>query len=254
MYQQYNKKEYNMELVEDKPVAKLSYVNRGLTTVERAKAGLAKVAKGEALVTEGWLEYGAALNEGREMFPSDEQFGQWRVSQLGKDDVKADDRLAAMWAAGDLERFYVVQAKYPRVSTVRGLHAKWKTPEPKQPKPKMDKDDQRKVRKLQAVIDDQMADPNTVEACKRKLDGYKTAHGEKVVDDYIEQAKEDEEDYELIDMEPIMEAITDIIFNSDNDLEWRKAQVHDWLSKAFDDNDNGMIAELNFLKEHKDDF
>ena len=93
-----------------------------------------------------------------------------------------------------------------------------------------------------------------VEACKRKLDGYKTAHGEKSVDDFIEQAKEYEEDYELVDMEPIMDSITDIIFNDEYDLDWRKAQVQDWLSKAFDDDDNGMIAELNFLKEHKNDW
>ena len=26
---------------------------------------------------EGWLAYGASLNEGRALFPSDEQFGQW---------------------------------------------------------------------------------------------------------------------------------------------------------------------------------
>jgi hypothetical protein len=49
---------------------------------------------------EGWLMFWVALNEGRKLHTSDEQFGQWRVSQLGKDDVKADDRQAAMWAAG----------------------------------------------------------------------------------------------------------------------------------------------------------
>jgi len=134
----------------------------------------------------------------------------------------------------------------------RGTNNKYK--QDKQPKPKMDRDDQRKVRKLQAVIDDPAADPNTVEACRRKLDGYKTAHGEEAVDDFIEQAKEYEEDYQLVDMEPIMDSITDIIFNDEYDLDWRKAQVQDWLSKAFDDDDNGMIAELNFLKEHKNDW
>jgi hypothetical protein len=35
---------------------------------------------GETQTMHGWLIYGAALNEGRELFPSDEQFGQWSVS------------------------------------------------------------------------------------------------------------------------------------------------------------------------------
>lgn len=223
-------------------------------TVARAKAGLAKVAKGESQVIEGWLEYGAALNEGREMFSSDEQFGQWvRETQLDAHASK-DERTAAMWAAEDLDRFYAVQVKYPRVRTVRGLHAKWKKPATKQPKPKMEKDDKRKVSKLQAVIDDPNADPNTVEACKSKLNGYKDAHGEKVVDDYLEQVKEEEKDYELIDLEPIMDSITDIILNDMYDIKWRKAQINDWLEKAFNGDDNGMIAELNFLEENKNDW
>ena len=253
MYQNCEKDQIMYETLD----VELQVAKTKLTTVERAKAGLAKVAKGEALATEGWLEYGAGLNEGREMFPKggqgDKDFGEWKVvSQL--ETPSRDDAAAAMWAAEDIERFYAVQSKYPQVRTVRGLHAKWKKPAPKQPKPKMDKDDQRKVRKLQAVIDDPAADLNTVEACKRKLDGYKTAHGEKAVDDFIEQAKEDEEDYEVVDMEPTMESITDIIFNTDYDILWRKAQVHDWLEKAFDGDDNGMIAELNFLKENKNDW
>jgi len=57
----------------------------------------------------GWLLYGAALNEGRELFKSDEQFGQWCVevglSQVGTHEVKRDDRAAAMWAAGNPDQF-----------------------------------------------------------------------------------------------------------------------------------------------------
>ena len=55
------------------------------------------------------------------MFPSDEQFGQWRVSQLGKDDVKADDRLAAMWAAEDLEFGQWVQSNLDQTDHYRQL-------------------------------------------------------------------------------------------------------------------------------------
>ena len=90
-----------------------------------AREGLDKVSKGEEYTFEGWLRYGSALNAGREMFPSDEQFGQWLVSAklAGTHD---HDRAAAMWAAKDLDRFNEVCEAYPRVRTVRGLHAKWK--------------------------------------------------------------------------------------------------------------------------------
>lgn len=91
--------------------------------VAKARKGLSLVHSGETQTMEGWLMYGSALNEGREMFRSDEQFGQWRVSQLGKDDVKADDRLAAMWAAGNLSEYRETRQAHPRVRTVRGLHA-----------------------------------------------------------------------------------------------------------------------------------
>ncbi|PXW70444.1 hypothetical protein C7964_102331 [Loktanella sp. PT4BL] len=55
------------------------------------------------------------------------------------------------------------------------------------------------------------------------------------------------------DMEPVLEAITDIIFDPEN-TKFREARVHEWLEKAFDGDDNGMIAELNFLNENKDDW
>lgn len=55
------------------------------------------------------LAYGAALNEGRKEFPSDEQFGQWAaeagLSQLGTHEIKRDERAAAMWAAGHPDQF-----------------------------------------------------------------------------------------------------------------------------------------------------
>lgn len=83
------------------------------------------VAEGEDRTIEGWLVYGAALNEARERFSSDEKFGQWvRVSQLYTHDRM--DRAAAMWAAADEATFEVTRRLHPRVRTVRGLHAKWK--------------------------------------------------------------------------------------------------------------------------------
>ena len=61
-----------------------------------------RAASGEADTIAGWLAYGAALNEGRGMFPSDEQFGKWVVSsnlRLRENDKM--ERAAAMWAAGN---------------------------------------------------------------------------------------------------------------------------------------------------------
>lgn len=54
---------------------------------------------------EGWLAYGAALNEGRALFhPEDDKgFGKWKaenvLSQVGIVKPKADEEIAAMWAA-----------------------------------------------------------------------------------------------------------------------------------------------------------
>jgi len=51
-------------------ISRILWVTRGSRALER-------VASGETDTIEGWLAYGAALNEGRGLFPSDEQFGQW---------------------------------------------------------------------------------------------------------------------------------------------------------------------------------
>ena len=88
----------------------------------------ALVEQGEGKTIEGWLIYGAALNEGRERFSSDEQFGQWVVnsglSQVGTDEVKRDERSAAMWAAANPDDFETAKDA-GNARTVRGIHAKW---------------------------------------------------------------------------------------------------------------------------------
>ena len=94
--------------------------------IARAKSGLLKVAEGHMSAIEGWLEFGEALNEGRSMFSSDELFGQWVSDNLSVKDFNDHERIAAMWAAEDIDRFYEVKLAYPKVRTVRGIHAKWK--------------------------------------------------------------------------------------------------------------------------------
>jgi hypothetical protein len=52
---------------------------------------------------------GAALNEGRALFPSDEQFGQWVeanvLGQLAQGRVEPKEQQAAMWAAANRDQF-----------------------------------------------------------------------------------------------------------------------------------------------------
>ena len=70
-----------------------------------AVRGLKVVSGGEAETITGWLIYGAALNEGRKLFPKDELFGQWIGDrQLGG--PHDHDRSAAMWAAENTDLMY----------------------------------------------------------------------------------------------------------------------------------------------------
>ena len=76
---------------------------------EDARGALGRVASAEADTIEGWLAYGAALNEGRGLFhPDDDKgFGQWVSENLlsqvasvnGAKIVTFDDRAAAMWVS-----------------------------------------------------------------------------------------------------------------------------------------------------------
>lgn len=96
---------------------------------EDARGALGRVASAEADTIEGWLAYGAALNEGRGLFAGDAEFGQWVAqSQLGiatdGNPIKMDERAAAMWAAANPPEFDTArQASNAR--TVRGIYAKW---------------------------------------------------------------------------------------------------------------------------------
>ena len=78
---------------------------------------LARVASGEADTIAGWLAYGHALNEGRDIFPKgdNERFSEWvSKSQLAiwadGSPIGMDERAAAMWAAGNPEQFQEAKA------------------------------------------------------------------------------------------------------------------------------------------------
>jgi len=99
------------------------------TLANEARKGLEGVAQGEKFTLAGWLAYGAALNEGRALFPGDREFGQWLEktvlsSNLDKEPHPGEQQ-AAMWAAANSEQFAEAQAA-GKAGTVRGIHAKWK--------------------------------------------------------------------------------------------------------------------------------
>jgi len=113
--------------------------------IEKARKGLALIASGEERTIEGWLMYGEALNVGRAMFPSNEQFGQWVTNNLFE--TNQAERLAAMWAAEFPEDFEATRKAFPKVKTVRGLHAKFKSP----PKVKATQEDILTMQKLDTL-------------------------------------------------------------------------------------------------------
>ena len=95
---------------------------------DTAQRALERVASGETDTIEGWLAYGAALNEGRGLFPGDREFGQWVaenvLGQLAQGDIEPKDQQAAMWAAANQDDFDTARAA-GNARTVRGIHAKW---------------------------------------------------------------------------------------------------------------------------------
>ena len=90
-----------------------------------AQIALDRVATGEADAMGGWLAYGAALNEGRSMFPGDREFGEWLSQWQVAIAVEPHERAAAMWAAANADQLAEAQAA-SNARTLRGLHAKWK--------------------------------------------------------------------------------------------------------------------------------
>ena len=91
---------------------------------EDARHALECVQSGETTAIEGWLAYGAALNDARELFPADREFGEWIRSAMLADRIHDHERAAAMWAAKWPEQFAEAKAA-GNARTVRGIHAKW---------------------------------------------------------------------------------------------------------------------------------
>ena len=65
------------------------------------------MASGEENTLAGWLAYGAALNEGRDIFPKgdNERFSEWLAKSNLDVGVHPGEQQAAMWAAGNPDQF-----------------------------------------------------------------------------------------------------------------------------------------------------
>lgn len=90
-----------------------------------AQIALDKVARGEADATDGWLAYGAALNEGRALHKGDREFSAWMTEWQVAIQVEPHERAAAMWAAGNADQLAEAKATC-NARTPRGWHTQWK--------------------------------------------------------------------------------------------------------------------------------
>ena len=230
--------------------------------VKKAQNGLAQVKKGEETTLEGWLEYGAALNEGRELFPKgdNKRFSEWLFSsQLAN--CSKDDRLAAMWAAANIDEFHQTKEDNPKVRTIRGLHAKWKEAQEKKgkddengtattKKPKLDINDRRKVGKLLKVFQDPATPTHIREAVGIKLNGYEEAHGKHFKDyvgdlnDSVVEDRDDDKEPE-VDREYVAEKMVETVLRNLD-----KEPAKDYLTLVFLDaykNDSVLMREFNNL-------
>jgi len=119
-------------------------------------------------------------------------------------------------------------------------------------KPKLDKDDRRKIDKLRKVAEDPATPEPMRESVEAKLKGYEEAHG-KNYDDYINTVIEDEENENrpYVDTEYVAQEMAKVVLDEQYHYEWRLAQIQDWLELAFDDDDK-LLKEFNWIMTNKD--
>jgi len=243
-----------MEMVEGKPIALVL-----ATPAERINSKHLEVKRLELTAKDVAAEVGDMLIEVKKSL-SHGEFKKWVEDNCSFSYSTAKDYMNIAKAKRQRAALFDGCTSIREVLELGKPEDSRKNYEPKQPKPKMDKDDQRKVRKLQAIIDDHAADPNTVEACKRKLDGYKTAHGEKAVEDYLESVSvvDEDEDLDIFGLKREAAATEKL----DQIMEWlreglHKKEVEDILYCVFIDaynpldDDEGLEKLLVVYKEIK---
>lgn len=231
---------------------------------DEAKLGLAQVHKGEEDTIDGWLQYGAALNEGREMFPGDKEFGEW-VAESQLDCAHQKEREAAMWAAANPKKFEAIKEANPRVRTVRGLHTKWKEEQKAETFVRAEKvhssyaqqsykyrkpteGEQAKISKLKAKADDPAASQSERDGALKMLDRFrdKGLNLDLILEDIENERRPD------VDVEYIAEKMADVVTNPAYDQGWRKAQIQDWLERLFNVDEDALMREFDFIMTEKE--
>lgn len=118
-------------------------------------------------------------------------------------------------------------------------------------KPKLDKDDRRKINKLRKLVETPTTPTAMKDAAEAKLKGYEEAHG-KHYKDYIEDVKQQKEnqDKPYIDSEYVAQQMAKVVLDEQYNYQWRLAQIQDWIEQAFED-DERLMQEFNFIMENK---
>lgn len=87
------------------------------------------IEEGRKEAKAGWFQYGAAMNQARELFDSETEFERWveanGLDHTGEKPVTIEERAAAMWAAANPTDFDRAE-RASGAETVRGVHAHWK--------------------------------------------------------------------------------------------------------------------------------
>jgi len=122
---------------------------------------------------------------------------------------------------------------------------------PQGKKPKLDKDDRRKINKMRKILDDPATPDAVKESVQAKLDGYKQAHG-KHFDDYVDDQKQQKENESrpYVDSEYVAREMAKVVLDEQYNYDWRLAQIQDWIEQAFQDDDE-LMKEFNFIMENK---
>lgn len=252
-----------------------------------AQVALDRVARGEADAIEGWLAYGAALNEGRALFAGDTEFGKWvadnSLRQLGGAEIHDHERAAAMWAAANADQLAEAQAAC-KARTLRGWHDQWKKIEQeREAARKKAEREAEEARKREAARQEAEAQAKAEQEARQAAATAKTegerkeaeakaeqaatakAEAEKIVAKAEAEPVEQAEDPEVAKARKALAALTrtgleDEVIGLRADLADAKKKIRELkaeiarlkgLNAAFDGDKDEVIRRLNKTIEHK---
>jgi len=195
------------------------------------------------------------------------QIGEMLIAKKASPEIKHGEW--KQWIEDNCEFSYYTATEYTRVAklkdgarptfdqctSIREVLELAKKPKERKPtaekKPKLDKDDRRKIDKLRKLVENPATPPAMKEAAEAKLKGYEEAHG-KHYKDYVEDVREQKENEErpYVDAEYVAQQMAKVVLDEQYNYEWRLAQIQDWIEQAFED-DERLMQEFNFIMENK---